>query len=156
MKLVSWRFWALVVGLTGAWIVLGHFFDKNLGVVNWVSKWVIVVQPAAVILFVVIYTALGLRGPAKWWKTDFGNRIVLFPLAVFLSSCVLVWALLFHHGLINTPLSAWIYIGGYLGSDLVLLWGTYLWGRAAHLGRNGTRDSSSAVPDTTPGTPSPR
>lgn len=131
MRLVGWRFWAVFVALVGSWIALGPFFDESTKAISWISKISIIAQPVAVILFVAVYTLLGLRGPYKWWRTDFGNRIVLFPLAVFMSSCVLVWALLFHAGSITGPLAAWIYIGGYLGSDILLLWGTYVWLRAA-------------------------
>ncbi len=130
MNLTGWRFWALAALLVAGWVGLGYLFDTSATAVSWLAKVAVVGQPAAVIAFVTVYTLLGIKGAAKWWLTDIGNRIVLFPLAVVLSSCVLVWAIFFRHGAITGPLSAWIYIGGYLGSDFLMIWGTWLWVRA--------------------------
>lgn len=139
MRLVSWRFWAALAALAGTWIGLGFIWDTSSTAIKWFSDTGIVAVPVAVLIFMIVYGIIG-----KWWKTDFGNRLVMLPLSAMWIALMLVWAVFFHKGLINTPLSAWMFTGGYLFQAGMLFWGSFLWIRAA---REDKRLSALADPD---------
>ena len=146
MKLTRWWFWPLIGVLNAAYIMLGFAEDTNGRLISDAYDVAIVALPCSAALFILTYTALGFLGAAKWWRTDFGNRLVLFPYAIFVATATLAWAQLFHHGLLNTPLASWIYLGGIVQAPVVLLWGIPLWVRAFRDG-NGHDDGKSATTD---------
>jgi hypothetical protein len=43
---------------------------------------------------------------------------------------MIAWAQFFNHGLINTPLQAWCYIGGVLAGVAIITWRSVIWLRA--------------------------
>lgn len=147
MRLVSWRFWALMAALGATWAVLGHLWDSSTLAISIFSKIGIIGTPVAVVLFMIIYGVVG-----KWWRTDFGNRLVMLPVATMWLALMLLWAVLFHGGKIDTPITAWLYTGGYLFQSGMLFWGCFLWLREARSGRNGSEGDASRASAIEPAT----
>jgi hypothetical protein len=121
--------WIIAPIAVAAWVVLGHFYatSPRLG---WLPDWVQVAAAVCPLAFVILYTVLGLTGGAKWWRTDMGTNFVWLELAVFTTAGSVAWAVLFAHGLINTPLRAWIYIGGSLAGAVIITWRSAIFLRA--------------------------
>jgi hypothetical protein len=121
--------WIIAPIYIAAWVVLGLFFDTSTHL-GWLPAWIQVAAASCPALFVVLYTVLGLTGGAKWWKTDVGTNFVWLELAVFTTAGSIAWAVLFNHGLINTPLRAWIYLGGSLAGAIIITWRSVIFLRA--------------------------
>lgn len=128
--------WIAAAALVAAWVILGRFFDSSPHL-GWLPVWVQVAAAAAPLFFVIVYTALGVTGGAKWWRTNLGVNMVWMKLAVFTTAGSIAWAILFNHGLINTPLAAWIYIGGSLASAIIITWRSVIFLRAELWRRHG-------------------
>jgi len=120
------RSWVIIGVLIVAWIVCGFFLDRTQFGPDLYNV-SIVALPAAALLFSLEYTVMGFRGSAKWWTNDLGTTIVMKDVAIITSNIVLAWAQLFNHGLIDTPLPAWIYVGGVTGAVLILVWRILVW-----------------------------
>lgn len=116
MRHVSWR-WAgpaaaLAIALyVAAGVHWGARADGNL-LYNIGS----VTACTAALAFIAIYTAIGVRGPAKWWQSDLGVLLVTAVAATLPTLGTITYAVLFHGGLVNTLPLAWTLIGG-----------TYVW-----------------------------
>jgi len=88
------------------------------------------------VLFIAIYTILGLRGSSKWWKYNIGTIVVLLEVSALPYLAALGVAVSFNNGQLTTPLLVWIEIAGMLGSSLLVLWLSYIWlqvSREGHL-----------------------
>lgn len=136
------RSWLVIFVLVIAWVIGGFIWDKTQFGPD-LYNISVVALPFSCLLFIAEYTVMGFRGAAKWWTTEIGTRIVMKDVAIIFSSSVLAWAQLFDHGLIDTPLPAWIYVGGITGAALIILWGCLIWlriWRQGRLPRNGSSE----------------
>lgn len=120
------RAWTLGPALLAAWVVLGYFFDTSAHL-GWLPKWALIASVAAPLAWIVLYTVQGLRGHGKWWKSDVGTNLVWLELAVVFTNGMIAWAQFFNHGLLNTPLQAWCYIGGVLAGVGIIAWRSVIW-----------------------------
>jgi len=55
-----------------------------------------------------VLAALGRR----WWENDVGMNMMVLAMAACPENAGLAWTFLFHHGVLNTAVLAWIVIGG--------------------------------------------
>lgn len=134
MTRVRWWHSAIFAALIAAYLIYGltggdlHANDNDIYDVGGVMACI------ASLAFIVIYTLLGLRpGRAGWWTNLTGYSLMVLSGAIFAKEAVLAWAVLFHHGLINTAPSAWLFVGttwllGLAMLSLCLLW---VWNRNA-------------------------
>lgn len=127
--------WITGVILVAVWVVLGFFFDESTTALTWLARISQAADTIAPLLFVLLYTTLGLTGGAKWWKTDVGTNIVWLELAVVCTGGILAWAFLFNHGDLNNPVLGWAYIGGLLAGALIITWRSVIWLRADRYAR---------------------
>ena len=92
----------------------------------------------AAILFIATYTVAGFLGYGKWWRNDVGSLLVLAVAATLPTSGLIAWAVLFHHGLVNTVQLAWILIGGTCLQAMMILGLDWIWIRS-RFGSNGSK-----------------
>lgn len=135
MARVRWWHSAIFAVLVAAYLTIGltgydtHAPDNDLYNIAGVGTCL------AGLLFMIIYTLLGLRpGRAGWWTNLTGYSLMVAIGSITLKTAIVSWATLFHHGLINTPVSAWFYVGASWLQFLALLslCGLWLWNRNAH------------------------
>ena len=113
MKPIRWPFWAGLATLIGAWLIAGAIvpntdFPAN-DMFNVAALWAFF----AVLAFIAVYTVQGLLGPAKWWRNNIGTYLVLAAGSVLAIIAPTAFAVLFHHGQIDTHWWAWLWIGGH-------------------------------------------
>lgn len=123
------RAWTVGPALLAAWVVLGHFYDSSPALA-WLPKWALAAAVLAPAFFIATYTALGVLGPGKWWKTDIGINMVWLELATIGTTGWIAWAAFFNHGELNTPVQAWAYIGGLLAGATIITWRSVIFLRA--------------------------
>lgn len=126
MRKIGWRFWVIVVTVIVAYMAAGWKYAAHAPA-NLLFDIGTLGTFFAAVLFIAVYTALGLRGPAKWWQNDVGVNLVLAVAALLPVTGPLAWAVIFHHGLLDTPLDVWIEIGGMFMSCLMILGLSWLW-----------------------------
>ena len=121
--------WVTAAALLTAWAVLGFLFDTSTHL-GWLPKWATVISVLAPATWIGVYTAQGIIGPGKWWQSDLGTNMVWLEAAAVFTNGMLAWAVLFNHGMINTPPLAWAYIGGLLAGAAIITWRSLIWLRA--------------------------
>ncbi|HEY7432003.1 MAG TPA: hypothetical protein VH641_14875 [Streptosporangiaceae bacterium] len=126
MRRIGWPFWAALAAAAAGWVVAGICWggraDGNL-----LYNIAAITACAAALLFIGVYTVLGVTGPAKWWRNDLGSLLVLAVASQLPMTGTITWAVLFHGGLVNTLPLAWALIGGTWASALVILALTAVW-----------------------------
>lgn len=127
MKRVTWRFWALTVGVIIAYGLLGIPFHHNDKVEYNLYKYGLGAVCVIALGYVAVYTFLGLTGSAKWWKTNMGSNFVLLALGVLPIAGPLAWVFWFDHGLLTSTWLAWCEVGGPPASALLYARQTTLW-----------------------------
>jgi hypothetical protein len=100
----------------------------------------LLVAALAPIGFAVSYAASG----QKWWQNDFGTRLVLIEAALIPMAGVLAVVFWFFHGLLNTPVMAWIEIGSPWWSAGMLIWQSRAFVRMAREDREARGDTRSS------------
>src|SRR5215469_10392849 len=108
LRPVGWRFALAMTALLGFYVgmffVLGHSgrFDTDF------YGWGLVGATVAPPLTAGVLAALGRR----WWENDVGMNMMVLAMAACPENAGLAWTFLFHHGVLNTAVLAWIVIGG--------------------------------------------
>jgi hypothetical protein len=126
MRRVDWRFWTAAGLLALAYLLLGYVYGKTAPD-NLLYDIAGVGTFCAAVLFIAVYTVLGLRGPAKWWRNDTGSSLVIAVGGIACITGPIAFAVLFNHGMINTQWWAWAEIGGTYMCGLAVLWLSFLW-----------------------------
>lgn len=126
MKPIRWPFWASFAAAVAGWLILGFTLPYNTSM-NDVFNGCATAAFGAALLFIVVYTVAGLRGPAKWWRNNVGTYLVFAAVSVLLIVGPIAFAVLFHHGQLNTWWWAWTWVGGHFLAAvmwflLALLW----------------------------------
>lgn len=128
MKPIRWPFWAILAAGAVAWVILGFTLPQTINL-NDVFNVAALCCFFAALLFIVVYTVAGLAGPAKWWRNNIGTYLVLAAGSVLAIVGPVAFAVLFHHGMIDTWWWAWSWVGGhFLGATMWALLG-WLWVR---------------------------
>lgn len=123
---VRWWHWLIAAAVIGAYVAAGWLWaaeaDGNL-----LYNIAAIGSCAAAVMFVAVYTVLGLTGPAKWWRNTFGSALVIAVGSQIPTSGVIAYAVLFHGGLVNTVPLAWALIGGTYLTGLMILALSWMW-----------------------------
>lgn len=130
MKRTRWT-WAVVATLVCGWAAAGPFLAYNGTAVTELARTGAIAAAVAPMSFLSVYTILGLKGAAKWWRDDIGTTLGLFAVAGIIQSGVLAFVFIFRGGLLNTAPLVWTYEGGLLGGSLIIFWRTWIWIRVA-------------------------
>lgn len=146
MNQVSWKFWVGLLAAVVAFGLLGIPFGKTAPD-NLLFDIAAVGVCAASLLFVAIYTALGFtKSPVKWWRSEMGTFLILSVASQFLVTGVPAFAVIFHHGLIDTEWWAWTWIGAHFLSAAMLVGLIIMWLNSYRAGRqNGNGKDRNGV-----------
>ena len=136
MKPIRWPFWAILGAGAAAWLMLGFTLPQTINM-NDVFNGVALATFFAALAFIIVYTVAGLVGPAKWWRNNIGTYLVLAAASVLAIVGPVTYAVLFHHGVIDTWWLAWAYVGGHALAATMWLLLALLWARNRPAG-NGT------------------
>lgn len=126
MRRISWQFWLIAAAVVAAYVVAGFWFNHSAPA-NLMYDIGTVGTCVAAVLFIAVYTILGLRGPAKWWRNDVGTCLVLAVGSMLPHMGPLAWAVIFNHGMLIAPWPVWIELGGTFLSGLMILAMALLW-----------------------------
>jgi hypothetical protein len=123
------RAWIIILASSAVYMALEPLAAANakLAVMKWLGYFAIYGEPVTALIFISVWTWLGLHGPSKWWNTDIGTTLMVFAIAVFCRSAEVAWATAFTHGSISSPFQAWVYIGTLLLAMSMMLWRTWIW-----------------------------
>ena len=126
MKAIRWWFWATLAAGAAAWVILGLTLPPGTNFSDVYNGGALAAFFFA-LAFIVIYTARGLLGGARWWKTNVGTYMVLAAVSVLAVIGPVAAAVLFHNGQVDTWWWAWTWIGGhYLAAVVWALLGALL------------------------------
>ena len=121
MKPIRWQFWAALGAAAVVWLVLGLTVPQQDINLNDVFNGVALAAFFSALAFCVVYTVAGLLGPAKWWRNNIGTYLVLAAASVMAIVGPVAYAVLFHHGVIDTFWLGWAYVGGHFLA--AVMWG---------------------------------
>ena len=112
MREIRWQFWAVLGTVVAGFAALGPFYaakapDNLLFDIATIGTF------CAAALVIIVYTILGLVGPAKWWRNDVGTVVVMGAAAMMPLSGVLAWVVIFNHGLLTAAGLVWTEIGAW-------------------------------------------
>lgn len=115
------------VFLVAGWVVAGWLVRSHAAWLSWLPKWALAFAVISPVAWIILYTAMGLLGYGKWWRSDLGTNMVWMETAVVWTSGVILWSQWFNHGELNTFDQAWLYLGGVIASGLVINWRSVIW-----------------------------
>lgn len=122
MRQVTWRTPAIVLALLAAYIgvyfALGHNgrFDSDF------YAWGLTCAFLAPVVTVAILAFAG----SHWWENDVGLNLVFLGLATMPENGGLAWTFQFSHGVLSTPVLAWVVIGGPWWVVMASIWRFWL------------------------------
>lgn len=137
---VTWRAWAWLGAAVGVYIGCGYWLSGNGTVEEWLYRTGLTAATVAPLLFAGIYTVLGLRGAAKWWRNPIGTALVQAALTLVPIAGPLAWVFWADNGMLTSSWLAWVEVSGPVVSALAWLRLCALWlylGHAGRLARNG-------------------
>jgi hypothetical protein len=140
MRHVTWRTWAWLAALAGVYLGCGFWLKGNGTVEEWMYRLGLTAATIAPLLFAGVYTALGLAGPAKWWRNPIGTALVQAALSLVPIAGPLAWVFWVDNGILTSSWLAWIEVSGPVVSAVAWLRLCVLWlylNRAGRLQRNG-------------------
>jgi hypothetical protein len=117
--------------LTVAYSALGFAYSSHAGLELQLYKGVLIGLAVAAALFVAVYTVIGLKGAARWWKNDIGLTLVLKDVAIAFAVLPPILSIFFQFGRLTSDIAAWIDIGALGAASLIIFWRTWIWVRIA-------------------------
>jgi len=133
LRRVTWRSWAVLAGLLGAYMGLGYWFGGNGTVEEWVYKAGLLAATAAPLGLAAVYTRSGNR----WWGNDVGAGVVQAFLILVIAWGVLAWVFWVDHGMLGPGMLAWIEVASPALFAVALLRLSRVFARIDRDGRNG-------------------
>jgi hypothetical protein len=133
MKPVSWTTWAWLALFAGAYVGLGFWLRNDDAVEAWTYRLGLTAAAIVPVLFAVIYTVLGLRGSAKWWRNSIGTALVQAALTLVPIAGPLAWVFWADNGILHSSWLAWIEVSGPVVSALAWLRLCVIWLRVHHM-----------------------
>lgn len=103
LKQITWRSWAVIAALAGAYTGLGFWFGGNGIVEEALYKWGLLAASLAPLVLIGVYTLTGNR----WYANDVGSAIVQIKLCVVVLVAPLAWVFWFQGGMLRPGFLAW-------------------------------------------------
>lgn len=131
---LTWRFWAAIGTLAVLYAILGFPLGHDGTVEEWVYRIGLTAASAAVLVFVGVYTVLGLRSDlpsAKWWRTTMGSIVVAGAFSLLPTTAPLAWTFWVDNGILTPSWLAWAEVSGPALSGLVWLLASAFWIKAS-------------------------
>lgn len=148
----TWRLWAGIVVAVGAYIGLGYWLSGNGTVEEWMYRIGLTAAAILPLVFVAIYSWIGLRGPvaAAWWRSEIGTSLVIAALTLVPIAGPLAWVFWVDNGVLTSSWLAWIEVSGPCVSALAWLRLCWVWLRVSRSGRRPAARSPAARPTAHP------
>lgn len=124
VRRVTWRFWAVTVGLLAAYAVLGVFYASSGRVEADIYTWGLVAAAVMPLAFTAV-TWLVTRG--AWRQNDLGVNLVVCELGLVPFAGILAYVFLFQHGMLSTSQEAWVEIGSPWWTAFWLGWRNFIY-----------------------------
>lgn len=126
---VTWRLWAGIAAVAVTWAVTGYWLSSNGQVEEWMYRAGLTVASLAPLLFVAIYTWIGLRGKvaAAWWRDDLGTALVIAALSLVPIAAPLAYVFWFQGGMLTSTWLAWLEVSGPCVSSVAWLRLCWMW-----------------------------
>lgn len=141
LRRVTWRSWAALAVILGAYVGLGFWFGGNGHVEEDIYKWGLLAASVAPLLFVAFYTVSGNR----WFANDLGSALVRLSLCFIPITGPLAWVFWVDHGILTSSLLAWVEVSGPALSTLALLWLGWVFRRGDRARRSRGSDETEKV-----------
>lgn len=117
----------IAVFLVIGWWAAALYFRNHQALLAWLPKWSLAIAVLSPVAWITLYTVQGWLGHGKWWRTDLGTNMVWMETVIVWTSGVILWAQFFNHGSLDTFTQAWCYLGGVIGSIIVINWRSVIW-----------------------------
>jgi hypothetical protein len=133
----GWRLLAVVAVTAVLWAAAGYWLSSDDSVEAWLYRIGLTGAALAPLLFVGIYTWIGLSGraPAAWWRDEVGTALVIAALTLVPLAAPLAYVFWFMGGALTQSWLAWLAVSGPCVSALAWLRLCWLWLRIS--GRKG-------------------
>lgn len=138
LRRVTWRSWAVIAVLAGAYIAAGTAYAHDAAVEMQLYRWGLLAATVAPVLLVGAYTASGNR----WWANDVGSAIVQVKLCVLVLVAPLAWVFLADNGRLTPSFLAWAEVSGPALVALAMLRLCYVFLRVHRSGKKGDGDGA--------------
>lgn len=125
------RAWLAVLAALLAYGVTGIFCYHDVRLSVWLDKGATIALAFACVLFVAVYTVLGLRGRAKWWRNDIGMTLVIKTLCLAVALVPLIIAEFFTLSLLADEIAVWVITGALGTAAFMIFWRSWIWLRIA-------------------------
>lgn len=103
LRRVTWRSWAALAVILGAYVGLGFAYGGNGNVEAQLYKWGLLGASLAPLLLILVYSLSGNR----WWGNDVGSAIVQIKLCIVLLTAPLAWVFWAQGGVLKPGFLAW-------------------------------------------------
>lgn len=124
----TWRTAAFVLSACALYGGAGYWLNGNGNVEEWLYRIGLSVATVVPLLFVGVYTWVGVkRGTGGWWTDEIGTALVLAALSVVPVVFPLAWVFWFHDGILHASWDAWLEVSGPCVTALAWLRLCWIW-----------------------------
>jgi hypothetical protein len=125
----GWRLWAWIITGAAAWAAAGYWLNGVDVAEAWTYRVGLTAASVVPVLFVAIYTWIGLYGrvPAAWWRDEVGTALVIAALTLIPITWPLAWVFWFQGGSLHSSWLAWLEVSGPCVSALAWLRLCWMW-----------------------------
>lgn len=125
----GWRLLAVIAIGAAVWAATGFWLSSNGNVEEWLYRIGLTVAALAPLLFVGIYSWIGLYGrvAAAWWKDEVGTALVIAALTLVPLAAPLAYVFWFQGGVLTSTWLAWLEVSGPCVSALAWLRLCWIW-----------------------------
>lgn len=125
----GWRLWAGIAAGAALWAAAGFWLSGNGSVEAWLYRIGLTIAAVAPLMFVAIYTWIGLRTdvPAAWWRDELGTMLVIAALTLVPIAAPLAYVFWFMGGQLHQSWLAWLEVSGPCVSAVAWLRLCWMW-----------------------------
>lgn len=109
LRRVTWRSWAILAAILGAYIALGWLW---LGSDDVAEAWIYRVGLTGAALMPLVFVAVYTATRRQWWTNDVGSVLVQTALCLVPICGPLAWVFWFQHGQLTNTMLAWLAVSG--------------------------------------------
>lgn len=119
LREMTWRHWAVILGLLTIDLVAGLFYSESSGVAEeWMIRIGTTAGSFAPLVLVGVYTFAN----KKWWWNTLGSALVIVTLGVTLICLPLAYTFIFDNGLLTPSYWAWLEVSGHITLAAAILY----------------------------------
>lgn len=133
----GWRLWGTALILAVVWAASGYWLSSDGNAEMWIYRIGLTAATIAPLLFVGVYTWLGLskRVPAAWWRDEIGTSLVIAAASLIPIAAPLAYVFWFENGMLTSSWLAWLEVSGPCVSAIAWIRLCEIWVRMARARR---------------------